>query len=163
MTTDNNADYNLYELSESDFEIIDGQPEVFGWDVRDTHKNKVGEVYELLFDEEALKVRYIVIDMENNDVDLEEGRVLIPIENVEFDLENDEVKMPGVSVTNLLALPLYEKGRVINRETDAEIVRALDKAEAGAPIPPGSLNVGKTRFFEKRKEGFIAGDDNADV
>ncbi len=160
MASDNNTDYDLYELSESDFEIVDDQPEIFGWDVKDTHKNKVGEVYELLFDEETLKVRYIVIDMESNDVNLEEGRVLIPIEKVEFDLENDEVRMPGVSVTNLLALPLYEKSRIINQGTDLEIERALDKAEAGAPIPPGSLNVGKTKFYEKRQEGFIAGDDN---
>ncbi|MET3980101.1 sporulation protein YlmC with PRC-barrel domain [Mucilaginibacter sp. UYP25] len=162
MASDNKTNYDLYELSESDFEIVDEQPEIFGWDVKDTHKNKVGEVYELLFDEDTLKVRYIVVDMESNDIDLEEGRVLVPIENVEFDLENDEVRMPGISVTNLLALPLYEKGRIINHETDREIALALDKVEAGAPIAPGSLNVGKTKFYNKKEEGFIAGDDNAE-
>ncbi|MGY4538236.1 sporulation protein YlmC with PRC-barrel domain [Mucilaginibacter sp. UYNi724] len=162
MASDNKTNYDLYELSESDFEIVDEQPEIFGWDVKDTHKNKVGEVYELLFDEDTLKVRYIVVDMESNDIDLEEGRVLVPIENVEFDVENDEVRMPGISVTNLLALPLYEKGRIINHETDREIALALDKVEAGAPIAPGSLNVGKTKFYNKKEEGFIAGDDNAE-
>lgn len=163
MASDNTADYNLYELSESDFEIVDGQPEIFGWDVKDTHKNKVGEVYELLFDEEILKVRYIVIDMENSDghLELEAGRVLVPIEIAEFDLDNDNVNLAGVSITNLLALPLYEKGRTINQETDVEIQRALDKAEKDAPIPPGLLHVSKTKFYEKRDEGFIAGDDNA--
>lgn len=162
MASDNKTNYDLYELSESDFEIVDEQPEIFGWDVKDTHKNKVGEVYELLFAEDTLKVRYIVVDMESNDIDLEEGRVLVPIENVEFDVENDEVRMPGISVTNLLALPLYEKGRIINHETDREIALALDKVEAGAPIPPGSLNVGKTKFYNKKEDGFIAGDDNAE-
>src|SRR4051812_9806651 len=107
----NTSAHSLQELSESDYEIVDNQPEIFGWDVRDTHNNKVGEVYELLFSEQTRKVRYIVLDMESNDVDLEEGRVLIPIEVAVFDLENDNVKLPGVSVTNLLALPLYEKGR----------------------------------------------------
>ncbi|RYU92095.1 PRC-barrel domain containing protein [Mucilaginibacter terrigena] len=162
MASDNNtADYdNLQELSESDFEIVDGQPEIFGWDVCDIHKNKVGEVYELLFDPKRRKVRYIIVDMESNDVDLEEGRVLVPIEIAEFDLDKDTVKLPGVSVTNLLALPLYEKGRVINEDTDDEIRIALAKAEKDAPIPPGSLNVGQTKFYLKN-EGFIAGDDNA--
>jgi sporulation protein YlmC with PRC-barrel domain len=154
-------DYNLQELSESDFEIVEDQPEIFGWDVKDTHRNKVGEVYELLFNPDTRKVRYIVVDMESNDTDLEEGRVLVPIEIAEFDLENDEVKLPGVSVTNLLALPLYERGRVVDKETDEEIRIALDKAEKGAPIPPGSLNVGQTKFYPKNEEGFIAGDDNA--
>ena len=157
---DNTGDYDLQELSESDFEIADGQPGIFGWDVIDTHKNKVGEVYELLFNPDTRKVRYIVVDMENNDVDLEEGRVLVPIEIAQFDLDRDEVRLPGVSTTNLLALPLYEHGRIINADTDEEIRLALDKAEQGAPIPPGSLHVSQTKFYDKRSGGFIAGDDN---
>jgi len=160
-SNDNNDRYNLQELSDSDFEIIDGQPEIFGWDVKDTHKNKVGEVYELLFNPGSRKVYYIIVDMENNDVDLEEGRVLVPIEAADFDLDEDEVKLPGISVTNLLALPLYEKGRIVNAETDEEIRFALDKSEKGAPIKPGSLHVAQTKFYGKRTEGFIAGDDNA--
>jgi sporulation protein YlmC with PRC-barrel domain len=161
MAFEETEDYNLQELSESDFEIADGQADIFGWDVRDTHKNKVGEVYELLFDPENRKVRYIVVDMENNDVDLEEGRVLVPIGIAQFDTERDEVRLPGVSTTNLLALPLYEHGRIINAETDEEIRRALDKAEKGAPIAPESINVSQTKFYNKHSKGFIAGDDNA--
>jgi sporulation protein YlmC with PRC-barrel domain len=158
---DNTDDYDLQELSESDFEVVEGQPNIFGWDVKDIHRNKVGEVYELLFDADTRKVRYIVVDMESNDINLEEGRVLVPIEIADFDLENDEVKLPSVSVTNLLALPLYEHGRVITKDTDEEIRLALDKAEEGAPIPPGALHVSQTKFYPKNEEGFIAGDDNA--
>jgi sporulation protein YlmC with PRC-barrel domain len=162
MASNNNIDdYNLQELSESDYEIVDDQPSIFGWDVKDTHRNKVGEVYELLFNPDTRKVRYIVVDMESNDADLEEGRVLVPIEIADFDLENDQVKLPGVSITNLLALPLYERGREIDKDTDEEIRVALDKAEKGAPIPPGSIHVSKTKFYTKNEEGFIAGDDNA--
>lgn len=159
-TIEDTDDYNLQELSESDYEIVEDQPEIFGWDVKDTHRNKVGEVYELLFNPDTRKVRYIVVDMESNDANLEEGRVLIPIEIADFDLENDEVKLPGVSITNLLALPLYERGREIDKGTDKEIRLALDKAEKGAPIPPGSIHVSKTKFYPKNEEGFIAGDDN---
>ncbi|GGG99782.1 PRC-barrel domain-containing protein [Mucilaginibacter phyllosphaerae] len=160
-TEDITGKYNLQELSNSDFEIVDGQPEIFGWDVRDKHKNKVGEVYELLFNPDTRKVHYIVVDMGSSDVDLEEGRVLIPIGIADFNLKDDEVKLPGVSVTNLLALPLYEKGRIISAETDEEIRLALDKVEKDAPIKPGSLHVAETKFYGKRTEGFIAGDDNA--
>lgn len=160
MAFEDTEDYNLQELSESDFEIADDQPGIFGWDVRDTHKNKVGEVYELLFNPDTLKVRYIVVDMESNDVDLEEGRVLVPIEIAQFDLERDEVRLPGVSTANLLALPLYEHGRSINAGTDEEIRLALDKAEKDAPIAPGSLDVSQTKFYNKQSKGFIAGDDN---
>jgi hypothetical protein len=129
---ENTGDYdNLEELSESDFEIADGQPEILGWDVKDGKGNKVGEVHELMFNPDTRKVRYIVLDMENNDVNLEEGRVLIPIGVAELDEKDDNVLLPNVTVSQILALPLYERGRVINAETDEEIRRAFAQNEDG--------------------------------
>lgn len=148
---DNTNDYNhLEELSDSDFEIADSQPDIMGWDVHDTHKNKVGEVSELLFNAETLKVRYIILDMESNDVNLDNGRVIIPIDIADFDLDKDIVTLPGVSTTTLEFMPLYERGRIISKETDDDIRRALDIPERDAPIKPGSLNVAQTKIFAKR-------------
>ncbi|MBL4676319.1 MAG: PRC-barrel domain-containing protein [Mucilaginibacter sp.] len=114
---DNSGDYDhLEELNESDFEIVDNQPDVMGWDILDTHKNKIGEVSELLFNAETRKVRYIILDTESNDVGLDDGRIIIPIDIADFDLDNDIVKLPGVSTTTLEYMPLYERGRVIIRK-----------------------------------------------
>ncbi|RFZ94251.1 PRC-barrel domain containing protein [Mucilaginibacter conchicola] len=148
---DNTGDYDhLEELNESDFEIADNQPDIMGWDILDTHKNKVGEVSELLFNAETRKVRYIILDMESNDVGLDDGRVIIPIDIAVFDLDKDIVKLPGVSTTTLEFMPLYERGRIINKDTDNDIRRALDIPERDAPIKPGSLNVAQMRIFAKR-------------
>ncbi|HEK21519.1 MULTISPECIES: PRC-barrel domain-containing protein [unclassified Mucilaginibacter] len=148
---DNSADYgHLEELSESDFEIVDSQPNVMGWDVLDTHQNKVGEVYDLLFNADTRKVRYIILDMENNNAGLDDGRVVIPIDIAVFDLEKDVVKLPGISTTTLEYLPIYERGREINKDTDNTIRRALDIPERDAPIPPGSLHVAQTKFYAKK-------------
>ncbi|MFD0794105.1 PRC-barrel domain-containing protein [Mucilaginibacter litoreus] len=148
---DNSGDYShLEELSDSDFEIVDDQPDILGWDIHDTHQNKIGEVYELLFNPETRKVRYIILDMENNDVNLEEGRLIIPIDIAEFDTDKDIVKLPGVSTTTLDYLPIYERGREINKDTDDDIRSALDIPERDAPIPPGSLNVAQTKFYKKK-------------
>ncbi len=41
---------HLEELSGSDYEIVDGEPDINGWDVIDHNGQKIGEVDELLFD-----------------------------------------------------------------------------------------------------------------
>jgi hypothetical protein len=79
MSSADNDYSKLEELSESDFEIVDGQPDIQGWDVRDSDNNKIGEVDELLFNPQSRKVRYVILHMENNDLDLEDGRVLVPM------------------------------------------------------------------------------------
>lgn len=148
---DNSGDYDhLEELNESDFEIADNQPDIMGWDIQDTHKNKIGEVSELLFNAETRKVRYIILDTESNDIGLDNGRVIVPIDIADFDLDKDIVKLPGVSTTTLEFMPLYERGRVISKETDDDIRRALDIPERDAPIKPGSLHVAQTKIFAKR-------------
>lgn len=149
---DNTNDYDyLEELTNSDFEVADNQPNILGWDVHDTHQNKVGEVSDLLFNSETRKVRYIILDMESNDVDLDNGRVIVPIDIAVFDEKKDIVKLPDVSTTTLEYLPLYERGRLINKHTDDDIRRALDIPERDAPIKPGSLNVSQTKIFSKRE------------
>lgn len=111
----------LEELSESDYEISDGQPDIQGWDVRDSAGNKIGEVDELLFDPQARKVRYIILHMENNDIGLEDGRVFLPISRAVFQEDKDNVVMPGITKAQLLGLPLYEKGRAITEEVDEQL------------------------------------------
>jgi hypothetical protein len=158
------GDYdNLEELSESDFEIVDGQPDILGWDVRDGKGNKVGEVHELMFNADTRKVRYIVLDMENNDVDLEEGRVLIPIGVAELDEKDDNVMLPNVSAAQILALPLYERGRVINAETDEEIRRAFARDEDGN-VPGTNVydHFNETKFYSKKRQP-PANEDSADL
>jgi hypothetical protein len=77
----NSAAYNhLQELSDSDYEIRDGEPDIQGWDVRNQQGQKIGDVHEMLFDAEAQKVRYIIVDTEDNDLGLDDQKkILVPI------------------------------------------------------------------------------------
>lgn len=130
MASDENKDYSrLEELSESNYEIVDGQPDIQGWDIENSKGVKIGEVDELLFDPGSRKVRYIVLDTENNDLDLEDGHVLIPIGVAELHDENNTVLIPNITVEQLTALPLYERGREITPETEAEIRRVFIKPD----------------------------------
>lgn len=145
----------LEELSESCYEIVDGQPDIQGWDVRDSAGNKIGEVDELLFDPQARKVRYIILHMENNDIGLEDGRVFLPISLAIFQQDKDNVVMPGITKAQLLALPLYEKGRAITEEVDQQLNNVFAAHDANAASSGDMYDKGQTnetKFYGKQQQ-----------
>lgn len=106
---ENNRTTYLEELSGSDFEVADHQPDITGWEIVDSLGNEIGEVDDLIFDSNARKVRYIVASL-----DLDERLVLIPIGIVDLDEDDDEVIVPEVSPTFLATLPTYTPGKIIS-------------------------------------------------
>ncbi|EOR94386.1 hypothetical protein ADIARSV_2468 [Arcticibacter svalbardensis MN12-7] len=115
-----NENSHLVELGGSDFEIVDGQPNVNGWDVVNEHGHKIGEVAELLFSPESRKVRYLVVDLDDTELSMEDnepvekkdGPILIPIGLAELHEQDDEVIVPHVTTAQIMSLPAYEKGNV---------------------------------------------------
>lgn len=109
MAQDNkNNQYGLKKLSGSDYEIAEGQPDIRGWDVKDENGKQIGEVEELIFDENARKVRYMVVDLEDNDFDLDDREVLLPIGMAQLHKDDDDVLLPGVTAAQLSSLPDYD-------------------------------------------------------
>jgi uncharacterized protein (TIGR02271 family) len=132
MSSDNNEYVHLEELGGSKYEIVDGEPNIKGWDVKNERGEDIGEVDELLFDPESLKVRYLVVDLDTNDTGLEEKRVLVPIGMAELKQSDNCVRLDGVSVSQLNALPEYEKGK-LSHETEHSIRNIFEGgAVAGA-------------------------------
>jgi len=129
MKNDINENSRLSELSSSDFTPAKGEPDIRGWLVKDRQGNNLGKVAELLIDSQVGKVRYLVLDLKNNNVQLESNRVLIPIGLAILDAADDVVKLPQVSVDQLRALPAYEKGK-LNRETEIAVQQALAQNNA---------------------------------
>ena len=50
-----NKYYRLQELDHSNFEIVKGEPDIRGWDVRYKNGEKIGSVEELILDTKAKK------------------------------------------------------------------------------------------------------------
>lgn len=101
----------LQKLGGSDFEIADGQSDIRGWEVRDNNGKKLGEVDELIFDYQSRKVRYLVLDMDDNELDLDDREVLVPIGIAELHESDDDVILPGVTEEQLRSLPEYDEDR----------------------------------------------------
>jgi sporulation protein YlmC with PRC-barrel domain len=128
MPLEDNRNQRLIELIGSDYEIIDGQPDIIGWTVYDLEKEEIGEVDNLLFDPDSQSVRYLVLDLEGNAYGIEDKRVLMPIGIAELHVEDKEVILPNDIIKHLKVFPPYEKGNV-NRDTEIYIRQILEPVE----------------------------------
>ena len=133
-----NKYYRLQELDHSNFEIVKGDPDIRGWDVRYKNGEKIGSVEELILDTKAKKIRYMVVDLDENELRLEHRKIFIPIGFAELDNQHDDVLIPNVSIDQLCRLPDYKRnsltpelersiasifGRKVNVEPIASIKR----------------------------------------
>ena len=126
MANDNMKHRRLQELDESDFEIVDGQPDIRGWDVK-TDGQTIGEVDELILDARERKVRYMVVDLDDDALDLDDDRkVLIPIGMAQLHEKDDDVILPGISLDQLRQLPEYDRDDLTDR-TEYAISTALGR------------------------------------
>ncbi len=151
MATQEKVATRLVELRKSEFEIVNGQPDITGWDIRTRSGKKAGDVEDLLFDPESAKVRYIIANLNKNELGLDNDRkVLIPIGLAELYTKSkpahrktgidpafsgyepaehgDLVYIPTVSALQLDSLPLYEKGR-LSRHTEIAIRKILEPTD----------------------------------
>jgi len=149
MTTHEKIATRLEELHGSGYEITDGQPDITGWNIRTRSGKKAGEVDDLLFDPDTGKVRYIIADLDDNELGLTDDRkVLIPIGIAElytkaarrkrhldpaFDsydptTDGNVVYIPTISAQQLDSLPLYERGH-LSRHTEIAIRKILEPVD----------------------------------
>lgn len=106
-------------LSElDDYEVADGYPEVRGWDVRDARDRSIGRVHDLLVDVQALRVRYLDVELAPKFVATEaDRRVLIPVEKADLDGTGDHVLLPGIDVADVRGLvPHARRAVAMERE-----------------------------------------------
>ncbi|RNI21869.1 DUF2382 domain-containing protein [Rufibacter latericius] len=160
MERDNNYNQqnNLQELGGSDFEIADNQPNIKGWTVKDSSGQTIGEVDELIFDVQARKVRYMVVDLEGNVLDLDTRDVLVPIGIAELQDDGNNVILPNVTADQLRSLPTYEKGR-FDREHESSI-RSIFSGAGAAAAGAGAALTGSNRATDR--DGFYEHDHFSD-
>lgn len=111
---------NLKELSKSEFEVKDGQPDIISWKVKNSAGQMIGTVSELLFDEQERKVRYLVLNLKGNTWQQQEREVLIPIGVAELDKDHNQVILPNITAQQIAVLPDYLQGKAAI-STDSEL------------------------------------------
>jgi len=149
----------LQELDRSDFEVAKGEPDIRGWDVKNGAGLKIGEVEELIVDAQKKKVRYMVVDLDDNELKVEHRKVLIPIGLAELHEKDDDVLLPAITVDHLNSLPVYEKNHldeeterrvcsILGRNTTATAQRIMNTTEA-KPQTTKTTQQGKAKDTEQ--------------
>ena len=123
----NHDDTNrIAPLSELDgYKVADGNPDIRGWDVTTQDGRKVGEVDELIVDTEAMKVRYIAVDLDE-DVAGSDRKVLVPIGAAQLDDDDDRVLVIGISAEQFATLPEYRR-ESFDRGYESTLLSSYDR------------------------------------
>ena len=117
----------------TDFEVADDNPDVRGWTVRGADGQALGVVYELIVDPEALKVRYLDVELDGRfRISEHENHILLPIGAASLDAEGDNVFVPALDAKSVLHYPPYVEIQ-ITREYEEAMLRALGKEPAASP------------------------------
>ena len=109
----------------TDFEVADGNPDVRGWTVRGSDGQALGSVFELIVEPEAMKVRYLDVELDPRfRINEYENHILLPIGVASLDAEDDNVFVPALDSESVLNYPPYIEIQ-ITREYEQAMLRAL--------------------------------------
>jgi sporulation protein YlmC with PRC-barrel domain len=113
---------------ENEFEVADKHLDVRGWEVIGTNGEKIGKVDELIVDIEAMKVRYLDVDVANTvnaaTGNQEERHVLIPIGAATIDKSDDNVFIPNLDRAMVIKCPSYT-GETVTRDYEQTLLTTL--------------------------------------
>lgn len=125
-----------------DYTVAKGDPDVRGWNVYANDGRRIGEVDELLVDVEAMRVRYLDVDLDRDMLSVsgaqppagstapgapgvKSGHVLIPIGSAQLDEREDRVVVDLLH-TLVGGLPSYDHGPV-TREYETSVRQHFDR------------------------------------
>lgn len=113
-------------MDRSDFGVVKGESDIRGWAVRNGNGRKIGAVNDLIIDAQERKVRYMVVDLKGNELELRSHKVLIPIGLAELDKNDGDVILPSVTLEQLRHLPTYDLN-ILDDTTERMICVALGR------------------------------------
>ena len=65
---------HLQSVSHSDYQIVDGEQNILGWKVKNEANINIGVVSDLLFELETKSIRYVVVDLSEGMLNLNDKK-----------------------------------------------------------------------------------------
>lgn len=105
----------------TDFKVAKDDPDVRGWTVHTSDNMEVGKVDELVVDTNAMKVRYLVVDLyDDYAADKIDHYLLLPIGAARLHDKDNRVMVSGIKTTTILNYPIY-RGDDITRDYEYSV------------------------------------------
>lgn len=122
---DNTEKRHLEALSKSPNKMAEGQPNIVNWKIVDHTGQAIGTVYDVLFDREAKKARYIVTNLNNGKLLKQDRLVLMPVGRARYHESEDEVVFPNITKEQLSSLPDFLTVDRLTREDEFAVRNAF--------------------------------------
>jgi hypothetical protein len=144
-----------------DFRIAKGSGDPRGWTVFGGDGTKLGKVADLIVDKEAMRVKYLAVDVFEDKLGLEEidRHVLMPVERARLEHKGKKVIVDGLFARDLNDYPIYA-GLPLAKGVEEDIVRRF---RGDAPSAEGWSERGARRFFGGVRRRGATGDDAAEL
>ena len=126
------------------YAVADDDPDVRGWEVISADGIRIGAVDQLLVDTDAMKVRYLDVDLDERMV-AGDRHALIPIGYARLEERRSRVFVDNLVSTQVTTLPAYAHGRVAD-DVDTDFARRF-----GTP-PAAEDRSGRTRIVRSEEE-----------
>ncbi len=135
----------LKGLVNSDYQIVSGEPNIIGWEVKNESDTYLGEIKDLLFDPQTNAVRYLIIDLQDNGMNLNDKKVMIPIGIAHLHTSADEVVLPNVHQEQFNALPAYQESE-LSPNTEVQI-RSIIGSPAALRLEETATEFDQNQFY----------------
>lgn len=132
--------------------VAEGEPDIRGWEVVGQDRLSIGTVHDLVVDSNALKVRYVDVEIRPEAFQADRERhVLIPVGYARLDEDDDRILVNNIAITAAGTLPEYGHTPVTRDEEVAlhEFYAAASPA-AGAMPERSEDYYGHERFDDSR-------------
>lgn len=144
---------NLVDLDDlDDFKVADEDPDPRGWDVVARDGRRIGEVDKLIVDTNAMKVRYLDCDLDEEELGLErrDRHVLIPVGYARLDEDTQRVMVDTIASTDVANLPPFTGD--VTPDYDERFASLGTRGGIGeeGPRQPGEVREGRIRPGEER-------------
>jgi photosynthetic reaction center H subunit len=128
-----------------DFRISKGSGDPRGWTVVGGDGAKLGKVTELIIDQEAMRVKYLDVDVLEKKLELEvvDRHVLVPADRVRLEHKGKKVVVDGLFARDLVDYPVYS-GLPLAKGIEDQIQRRF---RTPSPSPEGWSDRSARRFF----------------
>jgi hypothetical protein len=121
------AGTNLRRMSDikNDYEVADDDEDIMDWNVVGRDGRKVGEVEDMIVDMQAMKVRYIEVELDDDLPGVQDDhRVLIPVGMADLDHSNNNVIVSNLDSSQVTSFPPY-RGESITRDYENSLMSAF--------------------------------------
>src|SRR5919199_1050370 len=147
----------LVPLSDAkDLKVAEGNPDVRGWDVLASDGTEVGEVKDLLVEPGAMKVRYLVVELDKKVAGTDDRSVLVPVGAARLDDDDDKVLLQSMALQAITGLPPYMPAQ-FSRSYEDTLRERWGREKAAAQTAGRDYyahdHFDENRFYGRRGEG----------